>query len=132
VELLPELAQPKSAVLVVDDDPLILKAVARVLRSRFEVMTAEGAGPARAAVEGRRICLVLSDYSMPDEDGLSLIRSLRSAGNVGTAALVTAVSESEEIRVALRAGQVQRVIPKPWSPLELLRNALELARLGGA
>ena len=129
MDLLPELSVPKPSVLIVDDDPMILKALDRLLKTRFEVVTAESAAAARVASEGRQFELVLSDYSMPGENGLSLIRSLRARGHHATAALVTAVAETDEIRSALRTGELQRMISKPWSPFALLREALALARL---
>jgi CheY-like chemotaxis protein len=42
------------------------------------------------------------------------------------AVLVTAVPDTREIDAALRAGEVQNVLGKPWSPLALLREAIAL------
>jgi two-component system response regulator HupR/HoxA len=125
--LLPELSLPKPVVLVVDDEPFILTAVARVLKQRFEVVTALGPQQARAAAQGRDVKVLLTDYMMPLESGISLARSLRARNPTLQTVVVTALPDSEEIRLAVRAGEIQRVVPKPWSPLVLLREALELS-----
>ena len=127
--LLPELSLPKPVVLVVDDEPLILRAVARVLSKRFEVVTALNAEQGRAAASAHPVKVLLTDFMMPAESGISLARSLRARNPSLQTVVVTAVPESEEIRLAVRAGEVQRVVAKPWAPLVLLREALELSRL---
>jgi response regulator RpfG family c-di-GMP phosphodiesterase len=129
--LLPELSLPKPLALIVDDEPLILRAVARVLKQRFDVLTALNAEQARIAARGHDVSVLLTDYMMPGESGVSLVRSLRARLPRLQTVLVTALPDSEEIRRAVRAGEVQRVVPKPWSPLVLLREALELSHRSG-
>lgn len=69
-------------VLVVDDEPNIRELLSAALRlSGFEVeVAADGAGAVRSANEFRPDILVL-DVMLPDEDGFSVARRLRTAGN---------------------------------------------------
>ncbi len=60
-------------ILLVDDDPAILRTFARQLNGH-EVLTASGVGEARAALEGFHPDVVLTDYSMPDGTGLDVLR----------------------------------------------------------
>ena len=57
---------PRSTILVVDDDPGMLRALARTLGEIHPVMTASAADEALAILERRDdIGVVLSDYAMP-------------------------------------------------------------------
>ena len=118
-------------VLLVDDDPLLLNALARVLGKRFEVIKAADGAEAQRLVANVVVDLIISDYSMPEIDGLALIRSLRACGQTAPAALLTAVAECDEIEVARRTGLIATVIAKPWNQARMLLEALRLAE-GGA
>jgi two-component system KDP operon response regulator KdpE len=66
-------------VLVVDDDPAIVRALVINLRARqYEVDSAEdGAGALRAAA-ARHPDVVVLDLGLPDTDGVDVIRRLRA------------------------------------------------------
>jgi len=69
-------------VLLIDDDPLMLDALAEVLQPRFEVVIAEGGeiGLARfcqAILDGRPFHAVVTDLGMPARDGIECIRRIR-------------------------------------------------------
>ncbi len=68
--------------LAVDDDPDVLESlVAYLTQVGAEVVTASSVAEARqAAASGRPIDAVLSDYRLPDGDGVSLIAELRRTG----------------------------------------------------
>ena len=65
-------------ILVVDDDPLVLAAMARQLRGHFEVCTAASAEEALALLsdDGKGVQIVLSDLMMPGVDGAELLRQV--------------------------------------------------------
>lgn len=115
-------------VLLVDDDPLLLNALARVLGKRFEVLKAADGAEAQKVVANVLVDLIISDYSMPEIDGLALIRSLRAQGQTAPAALLTAVAECDEIEEARRTGLISTVIVKPWHQARMLLEALRLAQ----
>ncbi len=61
-------------ILVIDDDPAMLRALARQLNGH-EVLTASGVGEARAILAGEDVPdVVLTDYFMPDGTGLDVLR----------------------------------------------------------
>jgi CheY-like chemotaxis protein len=113
-------------VLVVDDEAPLLRALQRVLRRHFEVLAAGNAAEARAVAGVRQLDLILADYLMPGEDGVTCIRRLRELGHDAPALIVSA-SPGAEVRAAVREGLVAGVVEKPWDSVELLTTALRLA-----
>lgn len=91
-------------VLCVDDHGESLKALARLLGARGAlVATAGSASEARARFESGSFDALVSDISMPGEDGFSLVRSLREGGGPNAAILVIAVSGLDNPRDRARA-----------------------------
>ncbi len=117
----------KATVLVVDDEPALARAVATLLHQDFEVVMASSAADALKVAEGRRLDLILTDFAMPQQDGLSLVAALRDRGQSAPAALITAFPEDAGVEEALRRGVITRVIAKPWDALTLRAAARELA-----
>ena len=69
-----------ATLLVVDDEPLILKLIASVLRSEHSVITAESGIEALAIFESypNRIDLIVTDVTMPGMSGLELVARLET------------------------------------------------------
>ena len=66
-------------VLVVDDEPQILRALRINLHARqFDVITAADGTTALEAAKNQRPDLLILDLGLPDTDGVDVIRSLRS------------------------------------------------------
>ncbi|MCX5748353.1 MAG: HDOD domain-containing protein [Proteobacteria bacterium] len=68
-------------VLFVDDDPVVLRSLARVVRTRgqaWEARYVESGGAAMALLEAEPFDIIVSDLSMPEMDGLTLLGSVRS------------------------------------------------------
>ena len=120
-------------VLVVDDDDLILRALARILEaSGYEPRCYLRPEQALAAIEADRPTVIISDYMMPGMDGVTFLKQARNRAPHAVRILCTA---AEDFRVALQAvnsGEVYRIISKPWHHQELLatvNQAAEAARL---
>ena len=75
-----EISEPPRTVLVVDDDPMVRDLETQVLRVQgYKVLAAEGAAEAlRLARETAAIHLLITDYWMPEVDGLELTRRFRA------------------------------------------------------
>ena len=110
-------------VLVVDDDADTCDLVATVLAQYgMRVTAVSSAVEAIEAMETVRPDVLVSDISMPGEDGCQLIRKLRQlealrGGKIPAVAL-TAFAREEDRRQALQAG-FQTHLPKPVEPAEL-------------
>lgn len=76
-------------VLVVDDEIGIRELLREILEdSGYQVTTASNAAEANRCLKARRPDLVLLDLSLPDEDGLSLIRAWSNGSTLRTAVVV--------------------------------------------
>ena len=109
----------RATVMIVDDEAPLLRAMQRVLGKTFDVIAASGVASAVEAYSDS-ICAVLTDFSMPDGDGLALTRALRAKGFKGPIAVLSAVVECEELQVALKGREVDELISKPWKSAELV------------
>lgn len=118
-------------VLVVEDDPDARELVTAILEDAGAVVeAADSAANGFAALRAFRPQLLLSDISMPDEDGYSLIRRVRAldvneGGSVPSIAL-TAYTRVEDRAKALRAG-FDLHMGKPVRPVDLVAAVRTLA-----
>jgi two-component system, OmpR family, KDP operon response regulator KdpE len=127
-----EATPAKPRVLVVDDEPQILRALKVVLREAgFEVLSAQSAPEALdlAAVRAPRAAIV--DLVLPGGDGVEVTRSLREWSTMPILVL-SAVGEEEQKVRALEAG-ADDYITKPFGARELVaRLRAALRRSEGA
>jgi two-component system, OmpR family, KDP operon response regulator KdpE len=117
-------------ILVVDDEPQILRALRVVLREAgFEVVPAATAAEAldRAAVRPPQAAIV--DLMLPDMDGVELTRLLREWSDMPILVL-SAVGEEEQKVRALQAG-ADDYITKPFGSRELVARLQAALRRGG-
>jgi signal transduction histidine kinase len=117
-------------VLLVEDDEDMGRMVRVALESAgAQVACATSAPQAREALRESAPDVLISDIAMPDEDGYSLIRSLRAAGVRVPAIALTAYARHEDAVEAVSAG-FQIHIPKPVTPARLIGTVAELALIG--
>lgn len=116
--------------LVVDDEPTLLSAVAAALRSEgFEVATARNGKDAILQIARSIPDLVVSDIRMPIMDGYALARHFRSAPHTSLIPIVflTAKDDTRDRIEGFRSG-IDAYITKPFEPDELvavIRSILE-------
>jgi two-component system KDP operon response regulator KdpE len=120
-------------VLVVDDEPPIVRAVAANLRVRgFEVLTASTGETALTAVETHQPDCVVLDLGLPGIDGLEVLRRLRTWSKIPVVVLTAIDSERDKV-AALDLG-ADDYVTKPFGVAELMarvRVALRHARAAG-
>ena len=124
--------QPR--VLVVDDEPQILRALRIILRDAgFEVVQAAGVQEALDAAALRPPAAAIVDLVLPDGDGIEVTRSLRSWSSMPIVVLSAVGEEDEKVR-ALEAG-ADDYVTKPFGARELvarLQAALRRADPGAS
>ncbi len=105
---------------VVDDDPRIRDLLRRYLdKEGFDVAVAEDAKALTRLLLRESIDLIVLDLMMPGEDGLSVCRRLRAAGDKTPIIMLTAKGEDVDRIVGLEVG-ADDYLGKPFNPRELL------------
>lgn len=114
-------------VAIVDDEPDLCEAVQDyLLEHGFAASVAAGGAALRALMAERPVDLVLLDVNMPEEDGLSIARQLRSLGPIGII-MLTARRDTIDRVVGLEVG-ADDYIAKPFDLRELLARVRAVLR----
>jgi len=121
-------AQPRLALLLVDDAPEIVEMLHRALRDEFAVFTANS-GPAALEVLAREeIAVILADQRMPGMTGVQMLEQARHIRPSALGILCSGYFDSAALSAALNLGTVRGFIPKPWQPAELRRRVNEVVQ----
>jgi two-component system OmpR family response regulator len=115
-------------ILVVDDEPSIVDAVATALRYEgYDVDESLGGRDALAKVQEREPDLIVLDWMLPDLEGIEVGRRLRAQGFKTAILFLTAKDETENKIDALRAGG-DDYVTKPFSLAELVARIEAILR----
>ena len=119
-----------ATIFVTDDDPGIRELVAEYLTSQgYEVATAEDAPSLDALLATRQPDLLVLDWMMPGEDGLSIARRLRARPGFPPIIMLSAKGDDIDRIIGLEVG-ADDYLPKPFNPRELLARIRAVLRRG--
>jgi CheY-like chemotaxis protein len=105
----------KTTVLLAEDDELIAKLAMTHLRNlNADVQRARNGLEAQAAALAKPFDLIIMDIEMPEMDGLTAVRQLRSRGYSGQIVAATARTAPGDREECLTAG-CDYYLPKPYS-----------------
>src|SRR5476651_273278 len=122
---------PQAKILVVDDDLRLRDLLRRYLAEQgFNVVTAENAQAMNKLWLRERYDLLVLDLMLPGEDGLSICRRLRGAGDQTPIIMLTAKGEDVDRIVGLEMG-ADDYLPKPFNPRELVARIGAVLRRKG-
>ena len=126
----PEMEMPKPAptnpdreiILIVDDEPAVLKVMKIVLeKSGFQVVLAGNGAEALEIFEQMRdqIRILITDMAMPGMNGLDLIRAIRNLNPAVHIVATTGMTTPDQMQAISDAG-VNHVLSKPCSSHQLI------------
>jgi len=114
------IAQRPDKILVIDDDERIRDLLRRYLTQQgFVAVVADGGTAMDRILQREGIDLIVLDLMMPGEDGLTICRRLRSAGNRTPIIMLTAKGDEMDRIIGLELG-ADDYLAKPFNPRELL------------
>jgi two-component system, OmpR family, response regulator MprA len=109
-----------ASVLIVDDDPKLLKMLQRTLAyAGYRVFGATNGTEALAAVQAHRPDVVVLDWPMPGLDGIDVLKRLRAAADQTLVLMLTA-REAVESRLNGPESGADDYLMKPFAPADLL------------
>ncbi len=118
---------PKPVLLTVDDDPEVLRAIERDLRSRYSnryrVMRANSGSAAldtlrELKARNNPVALLLADQRMPQMDGVGFLSEAMEMHPLAKRALLTAYADTSAAIDAINEARVHYYLMKPWDPPE--------------
>jgi thioredoxin reductase (NADPH) len=119
--------EPRPAIVTVDDDPDVSRAVARDLRrqygERHRIVRAESAAAALDALRqmklrGDLVAVILADYRMPQLNGIEFLERAMDIYPGARRALLTAYADTGAAIDAINVVDLDYYLLKPWDPPE--------------
>ena len=117
----------RTAIITVDDDPGVSRAVARDLRRRYadrhRIVRAESAAAALDALRqmklrGELVALILADYRMPEMNGIEFLEQAMDIYPGARRVLLTAYADTNAAIEAINIVDLDHYLLKPWDPPE--------------
>jgi len=112
-------------ILLVDDEPEVTNAIARLLRKDYTITKCSEPENALELVKQHNIDLVLSDIRMPVIDGVELLSQVKAYDDTIGRVLLSGYSDMELCQRAISDEIAAIILTKPWDNFEL-KNVLKL------
>jgi thioredoxin reductase (NADPH) len=118
---------PRTAIITVDDDPGVSRAVARDLRRRYgeqhRIVRAESGDSALDALRqmklrGDQVAVILADYRMPQMNGIEFLERAMDIYPGAKRVLLTAYADTDAAINAINVVDLDHYLLKPWDPPE--------------
>ena len=118
------------SVLIVDDEEMVLSSLRGVftLQTEYEIHEASKPKDAIALVERAPVDVVISDFLMPEMNGIELLKEIKRLQPESVRLLLTGYADKENAIKAINDVGLYQYIEKPWENEDLkivLRNGLE-------
>jgi len=117
----------RPAILTVDDDPSVSRAVARDLRRQYgegyRIVRAESGQQALEALReiklrGEQVAVLLADYRMPGMSGIEFLEQAMDLFPLARRILLTAYADTDAAIQAINVVDLDHYLLKPWDPPE--------------
>jgi signal transduction histidine kinase len=118
----------RHTILVVDDEPDVVKSVQDLLRYDYRVLGATSAAEGQRVMQENEVHCVMTDQRMPEQTGVEFLTKIRGEHPDAVRLLFTGYADIRAVIEAINQGNVFRYLTKPWDPDELqavIRQACE-------
>jgi len=121
-------------IVLVDDEEMVLTSLRSILtlETDYNVKTFTSAMAALDYVKSSEVDLVISDYLMPEMDGISFLAKVREVKPEVPRIILTGYADKENAIKAINEVGLYQYIEKPWDNEDLMiiiRNGLEKQKL---
>lgn len=120
-----------TTILVVDDEEDICSSLETYLEGSMddvEVLSKHSASEALSYLEAYPVDLIITDFRMPDLDGLEFLEKVRAVRPGTPRLMMTAYPDLDLAMEAINAEQVDAFLTKPLEPLELVQTVRRTLR----
>ena len=120
--------------LVLDDDPIVTRSLEALLRAEteWEVVAFNRPSAALEALDAQTFQAVVSDFLMPELDGIRFLKRVKEAQPSASRILLTGYADKKNAIRSINEVGLYHYLEKPWDNDDLLlvlRNAVERALL---
>ena len=121
-------------IVIVDDEEMVLTSLSSflLLETDYQVETFLSPGEALAFITQREVHMVISDYLMPEMDGITFLARVREVKPHVPRIILTGYADKENAIKAINEVGLYQYIEKPWDNDDLqiiIRNGLDKQRL---
>lgn len=124
------------SILLLDDDRLVARSLARLLRSEsYDVTLCPDPQTALKFCDKMAFQLIITDQRMPVMNGTDFAQLVRSKQPDARVVLITGYGDREKVDEAMASDAIQLLVSKPWDNerfLKQLREQVEIGRLSRA
>ena len=123
-----------ASIVLVDDEEMVLTSLSSflTLETEYDVQTFTSAKEALEFIKTSEVDIVISDYLMPEMDGITFLGHVRQVKPEVPRIILTGYADKENAIKAINEVGLYQYIEKPWDNddlLIILRNGLEKQRL---
>jgi DNA-binding NtrC family response regulator len=109
-------------IMLVDDEENILKALGRIFRGQtdWEIESYSNAKEALKRAQVTNFDLFLSDYRMPEMNGVEFLREVKNLQPNSMRLILSGHTDLEALLGAINEAEIYRFVTKPWQDYELI------------
>jgi len=117
-------------VAIIDDEPMVTQSIKNflALETDYDVLVYNSPQAALESLKDRTVDVIISDYLMPDINGIDLLLQLKEMQPQATRILLTGYADKENAIKAINDVGLYQYIEKPWENEDLkliIRNGIE-------
>lgn len=119
----------RAKLLIVDDEPEVLKALERLLKKHFELHLFDNAEEALLFLANTHCHLILSDMKLPLMNGAEFLSHATKLSPLSKKVVLTGHADIDEAKDVVNNANISRYFTKPWQNKALLSGLSELVTL---
>lgn len=129
----PTRSSQNGAILLVDDEQNVLRALARLLRrDGYQIFTASTFREAFDILGTEKVHVVMSDHRMPEGKGTEFLSRVKATHPHTVRLILSGYADLGAVTEAINGGAVYRFLTKPWNDDELRETLREAVRMAHA